>query len=66
MQAALYGHSKSLGLLLGFGAQFDTGDSEGNTSLHESSCCGSLLTTQLLIDHGANVNVKNMEGNDKD
>ena len=62
MAAAMHGQIKSLELLLGFGAQADRMDSEGNTALHECCFCNNLTSVDTLLNYGANVHVSNNEG----
>jgi ankyrin repeat protein len=50
-------------ILLEHGAHVDTQDDfDHSTPLHSASFCGSVRLTELLLQHGANVNMRNING----
>ena len=54
--AARWGHYSIIELLIGRGADPNSGGSDGRKPLHEAAGNGSSKCIQMLLDHGANVN----------
>ncbi|MEW8646551.1 MAG: ankyrin repeat domain-containing protein [Candidatus Thiodiazotropha endolucinida] len=58
---ATLGDVDGIRILTSEGAVLDATDSFGNTPLHESIACRQVAATKLLIELGANRNLKNHE-----
>ncbi|CAI5738563.1 unnamed protein product [Peronospora destructor] len=60
LQAAVsYSHMELVVFLLASGAEVQLGDNEMDTPLHR---CETVECAEVLLDHGADMNVRNSEG----
>ncbi len=62
MVAAKYGRTEMVSLLLDYGADIDTSDSNGETALIYAAENGHAEVISLLIEKGANIHVHNCDG----
>lgn len=62
MRAALIGHTSAVMSFLDLGADINSADNSGRTTLIEAVFGGHLDTVQELLERGANVNAQDADG----
>ncbi len=60
--AATYGHTRTVTLLLKYGAKINAGQKQGTTPLNNAAAHGRKAVVKILVASGADVNAKDKDG----
>ena len=63
MIASIRGHTKTVSVLMKYGADVNTKNEDGMTALMMASMCGYYATPEAILKHGVDVNVTDNDGN---